>query len=346
MELSISSFIKPIFFAFLIGCVFNAKAIDHALYYVPNADNEEVEGFIRVTNADTVDAFISIRGIDDEGNIGNTSLSFELSPLQTLHLNSGDIENGNRGKGLSGALGDGVGDWRLFIDSSNELHVMSYIRTPDGFLNDMHDVAELSPSKTDVLVPIFNPSSNLNQVSRLRISNDSKFTCFVMILAIDDSGIAAAEPVSIVIPPYQVAEISAQELENGMDRFSSHGKAGDGTGKWKLLVSSTNSITVMNLLQAGSYVSNLSGLSYDINQFDALNWNNFYATSTVDGNFNGWVGNNVYNFTDGSQWQQAEPFIGSQQVSDSPNSVYLKMKNDWFVWVDGTDQLVKVNRLF
>jgi hypothetical protein len=340
---------KSFFSYFLLTCLIifsqSIYAVDHALYYVPNADNEDAEGFIRITNADVFGAFITIRGVDDAGNPGNSPITVELKSLESLQLNSGDLENGNVSKGIFGSFGNGAGDWRLFIESDTELQVMSYIRTPDGFLNDMHDVVGTSPSKADVIVPFFNPASNVNQVSRLRIANETSLPNIVIITAGDDTGTSAEEPVSIVIPPFQVAEVTAQDLENGMSKLQSDGMAGNGIGKWKLVISSTGSMTVMNLLQAGRYVSNLSGLSYDINQFDNLVPSNFYQTSAVAGNFNGWSGSSIFNFTNGSQWQQIEPFTGTQEASFSPSTYYVRMKDDWFVIVEGTDQMVKVKRL-
>lgn len=323
----------------------SAHSINHALYYVPNADNKDAEGFIRITNTDLFGAFISIRGIDDAGNLGASSITLELESLESIQLNSDDIENGNLQKGITGAFGDGAGDWRLFVESTSELQVMSYIRTPDGFLNDMHDVAGGTPGEYDVIVPFFNPASNTNQVSRLRISNDTQVPNYVVITARDDESVSAVEPVSLVIPPSAVAEITAQDFERGMSKYDSDGKAGDGKGKWKLLITSSQQMTVMNILQAGRYISNLSGLSYDINQYDALEPSNFYSVSNVAGNFNGWSGETIVTFDDGTQWQQIESFTGTQEASFSPATFYVRMREDWFVFIEGTDQMVKVKRL-
>ena len=60
---------------------------------------------------------------------------------ETKHFNSDDLEGGNPGKGLAGATGSGEGDWRLALTSGLDIEVLGYIRTEDGFLTAMHDVA-------------------------------------------------------------------------------------------------------------------------------------------------------------------------------------------------------------
>ena len=329
----------------LVLTITSAKAQEHILYYFPNADEEHIQGFLRITNVDYADAFVEIVGIDDDGSLSSGNITFTLAPLESIHLNSQDIEWGNKDKGANGALGDGQGDWRIVIKSNAELQAMNYIRTSDGFLNDMHDVVGQVPSMADYAVPIFNPASNTNQISKLRISNDSDNINHVLIMAADDEGTRGKRPLTLTLNPYQTAEISAQELEAGLDRYQSHGYAGNGTGKWKLMVTATDVITVVNLLQAGNYISNLSGMSYDINQTDAVNTDDFYTNSAVAGVFTGWHGNTTITLQDGTRWKQDEPYEGNQISNITPFATYVEMSDGWFLWVKGTEYMVKVRKL-
>ena len=105
---------------------------------------------------------------------------------ETVHFNSTDLESGNEGKGLTGSTGSGEGDWRLAFTSDLDIEVLSFIRTTDGFLTAMHDVA---PADEDVRrVAIFNPGSNRNQVSRLRLINPTDAMADVIIRGTDDKG--------------------------------------------------------------------------------------------------------------------------------------------------------------
>ena len=53
---------------------------------------------------------------------------------------------GNPTKGLSASTGAGDGDWRLALDGTLDAEVLSYIRTKDGFLTAMHDLAPRTAS--------------------------------------------------------------------------------------------------------------------------------------------------------------------------------------------------------
>ena len=64
-----------------------------------------------------------------------------LGAGETVHFNSDDLELGNPRKGLTGSTGAGAGAWRLALKSELDLEVLSYIRTEDGFLTAMHDLA-------------------------------------------------------------------------------------------------------------------------------------------------------------------------------------------------------------
>ena len=44
-------------------------------------------------------------------------------------FNSDDLEDGNAGKGLSGGIGPGEGDWRLELSSELKMDVLAYVRT-------------------------------------------------------------------------------------------------------------------------------------------------------------------------------------------------------------------------
>ena len=104
-----------------------------------------------------------------------------------MHFNSDDLESGNADKGLSGGVGDGQGDWRLELVTTLEIEPLGYVRTADGFVTSMHDVLVQGESMR-YHVPIFNPGSNLSQVSRLRLINPANTDAEVVIEGLDDRG--------------------------------------------------------------------------------------------------------------------------------------------------------------
>ena len=107
-------------------------------------------------------------------------------------------------------------------------------------------------------VPIFNPASNVDQQSRLRLVNTGDSAASVRIDGRDDAGDAPPEgSVSLTLDPGAAHLITARELEQGSE--DSSGQFGAGAGKWQLFVSSDQPIEVMSLLL--SPTGNLTNLS-------------------------------------------------------------------------------------
>lgn len=80
------------------------------------AGNTTQESFARITNWGNTGGKVTIQGWDDNGAPATGgSVSFTLAAGKSLQLNSSDLESGNTGKGLTGALGDGAGKWRLIV---------------------------------------------------------------------------------------------------------------------------------------------------------------------------------------------------------------------------------------
>lgn len=198
--------------------------------FVPRADDAERQGFVRIVNHGDRDGEVAIVAFDDDGTRYDP-ITLTLAANQTRHFNSDDLEEGNVDKGLSGGVGSGSGDWRLEITSALDIEVLAYIRTTDGFLTSMHDLMPASgPGRR---APVFNPASNENQVSLLRVVNTGGDMADVVVTAVDDNGDAGGE-VRLAIPGHAATTLTAQELEAGGEDF--HGAFGDGHGKWRLYV--------------------------------------------------------------------------------------------------------------
>ena len=211
------------------------------------------QGFARVINRSDTAGTVTIQAFDDTDRVYE-ALLLAAGANETKHFNSDDLELGNDGKGLSGSTGAGEGDWRLELTSDLEIDVLSYVRTADGFLTAMHDT--VPPEGTRHRVAVFNPGSNASQASRLRLVNVGEDVAEVTVAGIDDAG-KASDTVSLSVPPDTPRSLTAQELENGGDGFD--GKLGDGAGKWRLDVASTQPITVMSLLSSPTgHLTNLS----------------------------------------------------------------------------------------
>ena len=224
-----------------------------------SASNQEQQGFVRVINRSAESGTVRIHAIDDSGKrAGPVRLS--LSAKATAHFNSDDLETGNPSKGLSGSTGRGQGDWRLQLETDLDIEALAYIRTTDGFLTSMHDLVPGERSESEILhlVPIFNPGSNRNQVSKLRLINANSGPAEIAIAGVDDSGARAPSGnVNLTLAAGESRTFTAQELEAGGAGL--RGRFGDGAGKWWLGISTNRPIQVMNLLE--SPTGNLTNLS-------------------------------------------------------------------------------------
>ena len=220
----------------------------------PSASTDNWEGFVRVINHSDVSGEVTIKAIDDTGR-RFTAVTLTLDALETAHFNSDDLEQGNAGKGLSAGIGAGEGDWRLAVTSDLNIEVLAYIRTGDGFLTSMHDVAPSAGDRSRVA--IFNPGSNMNQVSLLRLVNPGSRAVDITIRGIDDKGQSTSGEMQLTVPAYASRTVSSAELETGGDEL--RGMLGDGVGKWQLSVESDGPLTVMSLLRSPSgHLTNLS----------------------------------------------------------------------------------------
>ena len=222
----------------------------HLLPLFPAASDQRWTGVARIFNSYDGDVTVTITGYDDAGNKhGPVSLSMDEGA--TVHLNSHDVEHGNPSKGLSAGLGDGEGGWWLYLKAESDdlgtklsdILPMAYIRTADGFLTAMHDRV-VGDEDGEYFVGIFNPGSNMSQVSQLRVINPNPHDVVVNIIAKDDApaqyhddeddGWVLAGPVSFDLGPHESRTVTAVDLESGGEGLD--GRLGDGQGKWNLRV--------------------------------------------------------------------------------------------------------------
>ncbi len=226
----------------------NAEALADGTsrYRVPLflAAESEREGFLRMVNRSKASGQVAVHATDDQGNrFGPVYL--DVRGGRTVHFTSSDLEAGNAAKGLSGGVGRGDGDWRLTLTSELDLQVLSYVRTEDGFVTSMHDLAPRGDDGAYRVV-FFNPGSNTEQVSKLRLVNSGDEMARVTVTGIDDEG-ADSGTVALTVPAMAARTFTAAELEEGSGRVS--GSLGDGGGKWRLRVDADTPLAVMSLLE-------------------------------------------------------------------------------------------------
>lgn len=226
-------------------------AVAETVFDVPlmrGADHPTQQGFVRVTAVES--GTISIKAWSDAGVVADTSLS--VVGGRTYHFNSNDLEMGNDSKGISPDIGTGFGDSFLQLTADFEFVATSYMRTGDGFLTGMGNT--LVPTNGESFgtacvyeATIFNPASNVDQVSSLRIVERGGRRAEVSIYGIDDDGITYG-PVGLTVAANTARTVTSQQLEHGDPDLD--GMLADGKGKWRLAIATDGVIVVMNLLES------------------------------------------------------------------------------------------------
>lgn len=235
-----------------------SAARDHVLPLVMSASSPGQQGFVRIINRSERPGAVNIRAIDDRGRPAGP-LSLALDAKQAVHFTSRDLERGNASKGLFRGVGSGTGHWRLELSTDLDVEALAYVRTEDGFVTAIHEVAaEEEEGSMRYRVPFFNPRSNGAQRSWLRLINpgsggDAKVT----IRGEDDDGEPSDAAVTLTLPVREARSLTAEQLELGGSGFD--GRFGDGAGKWRLTVSADRPIEVMSLLRSPTgHITNLS----------------------------------------------------------------------------------------
>ena len=228
----------------------------HTIPYFPTAsDALGRQGFARIVNLSDSAGTVSIVAFDDGGR-RHGPVTLNLDARRTVHFNSVDLEDGAASKGLPAGVGaPSQGDWRLELSSELAINVLSYIRTRDGFVTSMHDVA---PSEGNThRVPFFNPGSNTAQESLLRLVNPGDVAAAVTIRGVDDRGSASGGEVRLSIPAQAARTVSAMDLEDGAAGLD--GSFGDGAGKWRIEVAADRPLMAIGMLSTPSgHLTNLS----------------------------------------------------------------------------------------
>ena len=205
-------------------------------------------GLLRIVNRSSHEGTVRIYAFDDSGaQFGPVDL--ELAAGAAAHISSLDLERGNPAKGLSGGVGKGQGEWRLNLATTLDILARSYVRTNDGFLTRLDGTSALDGGSSCV-VDFFNPASEREHVSQLRLTNTSREIAEIALTGTDDSGQDGLGDVCFTVPAAETRVLTAHDLESGT--VGVVGRLGDGTGKWRLSVSSNRSIEVTNLLSSSN----------------------------------------------------------------------------------------------
>ena len=89
---------------------------------------------LRLVNPVAEPAAVPISGVDDAGESPGSGVTLTIAAGESVTLTASDLESGAN---LDGALGDGMGKWRLHVEADEPIVVMSLLQSPTGHLTDL-----------------------------------------------------------------------------------------------------------------------------------------------------------------------------------------------------------------
>jgi len=215
----------------------------HIVPYVPSAAHGGFAGLVRIENRSARSGEVRVLAIDDGGR-GHEAGPVRLAASGTVQFGSDDLETGNAELGLAGT-GAGSGDWRLEVRTDLDIEARAY-GVLDGFAAVLDDVA--SAGDAGYRVTVFNPGSNPERESLLRLVNVGVGVAAVTVRGRDDTGAAGGE-VRLELAAGGARTYASRELETGRGAGLEGPGLGDGTGKWRLRVESDGELVVQHLMR-------------------------------------------------------------------------------------------------
>ena len=249
--------------------------------YFPDVSEGSARVLAQIVNHSDGAGTVVIHGTDDTG-AALGPVAFDLGSRQTRYFDSASMAACNLAQDMAGGLEESIrGGMRLSLIADFDIESMVYVRTEDGFVTSMHEVAGTTHDAeggTTHEVPFFNPGSNRSQVSRLRLVNNGRRDIEVAVAGRDDAGVPAAEAVRVALPAGAACRLGARGLESGdvgADDSTCEivgGRLGNGQGRWRLSVTGVGGdLQVMSLLaNPTGHLTNLSVSPGDGGEASAL----------------------------------------------------------------------------
>ena len=174
---------------------------------------------LRLINPGAAAAAVTIEGIDDDGASPGGAVRLSLPARASRMVTAEELETGD-GEGLSGALGDGAGRWRLVVTADRPIEVMNLLASSSsGAMTNLSSgpVAAVDGgdgAATIHAVGLFPSASGADLEGVLRIVNRTRQSGSVSIEAIDDTGTSYG-PVTLRIDTLESLVINSDDLEEG-----------------------------------------------------------------------------------------------------------------------------------
>ena len=231
----------------------------HRVAFFNPAKNVDQVSRLRIVNRGPEDATVTIGGLDDAGLAVEAEVQTTVAAGHTVDIPSADLENGD---GLTGALGEGEGKWRLTVTADQPVTVLSLLETPTGHLTNLSGVPVSPPDRASHPVWMFPAASDPHgRQGFVRVINHADVGGDVMIEAIDDAG-GRYGPLALRVEAGAVAAFNSADVEDGNPAKGLVGSTGAGVGDWRLILTSDFDIEVLPYIRTSDgFVTSMHGVA-------------------------------------------------------------------------------------
>ena len=208
--------------------------------------NENQVSQLRLINPGAEAAEVVIRGVDDAGGSGAGEVRLSLPGHAARTYTAKHLEEGH--EELQGALGRGVGKWRLAVESAASIRVMSLLLSEKtgrlANLSSAPGAADVSGETQTHHVPLFPANGDSSgREGFLRVVNRAEQDVAVYVTAFDDSG-SARPQITLQLAGGRTAHFNSRDLEEGNAGKGLSAGVGDGEGDWRLQLAAEHDIAV------------------------------------------------------------------------------------------------------
>ena len=124
----------------------------HEVLMFKAVDDSKQVGLLRLINAGTETAHVTIQGVDDHG-MNQGAVRLTVAPGVSRMLTATTLESG--GEDVEGMLGDGAGEWRLTITSDAPIEIMNLLATPTGHLTNLSTAMSVAADEEETAESVF-----------------------------------------------------------------------------------------------------------------------------------------------------------------------------------------------
>ena len=128
-----------------------APRCHHVPFFNPGSNEAQVS-LLRLINKSDTENEVTLLGLDDEGDRADGAVFLTL-PAGGVHtISAQELESG--ASDLTGAFGDGVGKWHLFVSSEHPVELVNMLRSPTGHLTNLStSTTDRNCDRTDLVTP-------------------------------------------------------------------------------------------------------------------------------------------------------------------------------------------------